>query len=304
MAQAALAQDYTAVQRRVFRDDQGNVVAVREQLQVDANTTQLPSFVVTFLGVEGELPGSSLSQKWQQVYTRYGRQFFVQASFRVRDLLKLQQNYTLHSFGSILRANRLAHRLVVFPQSYDKSIWVIDVDVATSVPLYAAEFDSQMRLQSEVEAITFQPSVQLPFTSPGAGVVTTHASFAAADSAMGSPAGLFEPQTGIAPEYAVDRIEVRTDPLNGRQTMTMAYTDGVDEFTVIEMPNSSDMFDGLPSQDKSISPGGHTIARYRDPAMSVLLFWDDGVAFKVVGRGSLQRLDDVARRIYLQALTN
>lgn len=304
MAQATLTQDYTATQRRIFRDDKGSVVVVREQVQVDANNSAIPTFQVTFLGVEGELPGSPLNQKWQQVYSRFGRQFFLQASFRVRDLTKVQQNYTLHSFGSVLRANRLAHRLVIFPQSNDKSIWVIDVDTATSVALYAAEFDASMRLQSEVETIAFQPSAQLPFTSPGGGSVTTHPDYASAQAAMGNPAGLIDPDTGSAAEYGVDRVEVRTDPLNGRQTLSIAYTDGVDEFVITQMPGSSDMFDGLPSQDKVISPGAHTIGRYRDPAMSVLMFWDDGVAFRVVGRGSLQRLDEVARRVYTQAITN
>jgi hypothetical protein len=52
------------------------------------------------------------------------------------------------------------------------------------------------------------------------------------------------------------------------------------------------------------SARGNTIARYRDPGMSVLLFWEGDVTFHVAGRGSLQRLDEFAREIYLQALAD
>ena len=80
------------------------------------------------------------------------------------------------------------------------------------------------------------------------------------------------------------------------------YTDGIDQFFVTQTFGVSDLFASLPARKKPSR--SHTIARYRDPAMSVLLFWDDGVSFQVAGRGSLLRLDDFAQAIYTKAIYN
>lgn len=298
--QAGRTQDCTLLQLRRFRDTQGNVVAVRECLEIDADGSVDPRFVLTFVGVEGELPGSRTHTKWQQVYGRYASQFFSHASFRVRDLALAQANYSLHDFGPTIRAGRSARRMVVFPQSLDKAIWVIDVDAATTVPLYTAEFDAQMHLLAEVEALSFVPSVQaLPATSPGATSSSTFSSFGAASAALTISAGLIDPDAQVVSEYQLDRIETRTDSLNGQQKLVMTYSDGIDQFMVVQAPGTTDLFAGLPAN----SPTNGTIGRYRDPSMSVLLFWEGGVSFQVAGRGAMHRLDDLAKRLYLQALS-
>jgi len=304
MGQAIQSVDYTVVQLRRFRDAQANVVAVRECLQVDANGSNSPAYALTFLGVEGQLPGSPAFLKWQHAYNRVGDLFFEHSTFRVRNLPKAQANYTLHHFGTTVRANRMASRIVVFPQSLDKAIWLIEVDSQTQVPLYAAEFDSQLRLLSEVEALTFVTAVALPPPPPGGSGSSVHPDYASAESFLGHPQGLIEPNVSLANDYSVERIVVRVDPLNGLQKLVITYTDGVDQFMVAETLGTDDAFAGLARQDGASQSTNHTIARYRDPAMSVLLFWEDGVAFQVAGRGALQRLDDLARRLYLQALSS
>jgi len=304
LRQAAVAQDYSLVQLRRFRSDQGNVVAVRENLQVDANGTSEPAFALAFVGVEGELPGSPVSLKWQQTYARYGAMFFSYSSFRIRDVGRAQVNYTIHDFGPVHRAGRAARRMVVFPQSGDKAVWVIDVDDQTEIVLYSAEFDTQMRLLAEVEVLSFTAGVSSQSSGGLASIAngaTVMADFVAAKTFLGDPAGLIDPNVMVASDYSLERIEVRDDPLNGQQKLVMSYTDGIDQFVVVQAPGSADFFSGLPG--KTTQSSGHTIARYRDPAMSVLLFWDDGIAFHVAGRGSLRRLDEVARRIYIQALS-
>ncbi len=306
LKQAIQLHDHTIVQLRRFRDELGNVVAVRECLRVDADGSDSPPHSLTFVGVDAQLPGSALFQKWQQIYVRFGALFYQYSTFRVRDLGKAQANYTLHHFGSVMRANRTAYRLVVFPQSLDKAILLIDVDMQTLVPLYTAEFDTQLRLLSEVEAESFSTSVQMAAAaSSSTGIL--QADFASAKAFLGDPHGLIDPIVSFASDYGLERIEVRDDPLNGLQKLVMTYTDGVDQFMVEQTPGLADVFAGLPS-NKGVTQGtnitiGNTIARYRDPAMSVLLFWDDGVAFQVAGRGSMQRLDELARRLYLQALS-
>ena len=306
LAAAARAQDFTAIQVRRFRGENGKVTAVREQVQVlgvpaASGAAATPSFVVSFLGVEGELPGSPLTQKWQHTYARFGSLFQLYSSFRIRDEAKALANYSLHDFGPVSRAGRSARRVVVFPASADKGIWVIDVDDVAQIPLYAAEFDLQMRLLSEVEAVSFTPSVTgMIGGSPSVGV--PFADFVSARNYLGASAGVVDPDLTVVSEYVTDHIEVRTDPLNGRQKLVMSFTDGVDQVLVTQSPGSPDPFAGMPSQTPN--GGGHTIARFRDPTMSVLIFWDNGVSFEVAGSGGLRRLDEVARRIYVQALSN
>lgn len=301
MAQAVEQQDYTVEQLRRFIDPQGQVTTVREQVKVDANGTEVPPCLVTFLGVEGELPGSPLHTKWEQTYGRYGQLFHRHGSFGVRSLGKVQQNYGFYEIGTVVRAGRSAVRAVVFPVSTDKSIWIVDVDAATKVPLYWAEFDLQFRLLAEVEVVVFVDSVVMPAMASPVPTVQ-HASFAAADSWLGSPAGLIEPQAALS-DYAIGQIETRQDPLSGQQRLVVTFTDGVDQFLVSQVPATPDVFSGLLPKVRGGAATGHTIARFQDASMRVLLFWEDGVSFQVAGRGSLTRLDEVAQHVYRQALS-
>ncbi|MBZ0153497.1 MAG: hypothetical protein K8J09_18385 [Planctomycetes bacterium] len=293
------------LQLRRFRDAQGSLVTVREQVAVDACGGDVPNFELAFLGVEGELAGSAVTQKWQQTYSRFDKLFFLHSSFHVKDLGKAAVNYQLHDFGPIVRANRSARRFVVWPQQLDKSVWLVDVDMQTSVPLYCAEFDPHMRMLSEVEGLSFTPAT--PTVAVAASSIVALADFSAATSYLGHPNGLVDPNVLLTSEYTLGQVEVRDDPLNGRQKLVMTYTDGIDEFMIVQTPNTPDAFASLQARSGKGAPSaslGHTIARYRDPAMSVLIFWEDGVSFQVAGRGSLQRLDELARQLYLQARSN
>lgn len=300
MQQAILNQDYTVEQLRRFRDELGNVVTVRERLEVDANGTSRPDFQLTFLGVEGEPAGSQLTLEWQQAYNRYGTLFVRQGSFLVRDLTKASSHYTLHDFGLVVRAGRVARRMVVFPNALDKAIWVIDVDSITSVPLFLAEFDHSLNLFANIEAATFASTVQPITPTQSSSVVTPMADYAAAEAFLGSPSGLLDPNVMVAVDYSLENIEVHDDPINARKKLVMTYTDGIDQFMIVQTVNTIDPFASLPSA----SGAAHTIGRFRDPAVSALVFWDDQVAFHIAGRGVLKRLDDVAYRVYLQALSN
>ncbi len=298
--------DYTATQLRRFRDAHGQVTTVREQLVVDANGTADPAFLLTYQGVVGELPGSLVDQRWAATYHRLADQFHRSGSFHVRDLSKAQLNYSVHPFGTGMRANRSIARVVVFPSRLDKAIWVLDVDDETSVPLYAAEFDRQFRLLSELEVVQFSRGAQLPSPPPAAGmrVTSVHPDFASAAGQFADDVGLVEPAASDLGEYRLLRATVSEDVLNLRKTLVLTYTDGIDEFHVAEEPGTTDTFAGLPSQQSSGSPSPHTIARYGDHAMRVLMFWEDGVSFQVSGRGALLRLDDLARNLYRSAISN
>ena len=298
IGQAVLTQDYTVEQLRRFRRADGSVVTVRELLQVQSNNTFQPQSALTFLGVEGEPSGSPLSQEWQQTYARYSSVLVRNGSFQVRDLSRAGNNYTLHDFGQVLRAGRIARRMVVFPNTVDKAIWVVDVDGLTNVPLFVAEFDNQLKLFAEIEAVNFSGGVQNMSPAASMQAVTPVADFAAGSAFLGGPAGLVDPDIlAVVADYGLESVEVYQDPLNGREKLVMNYTDGIDQFMVVQTVNVSDPFGSLPGSSANV------IGRFRDPALSALVFWDDDVTFHVAGRGALRRLDDVASRIYRQALS-
>jgi hypothetical protein len=303
IAQAGRTQDYTAEQLRRFDQGAAGVVTVRERLEVDADGSGSPAFRLTYLGVVGEPAGSQLDTKWRHTYQKQGDTFFHYGTFRVRDLALAANNYTLHDFGPIVRAARSARRFVVFPQSVDKAIWVIDVDLATQVPLFVAEFDVSLRLTAELEVLSFQPSVQ-PLGTPGGSQTTSTLDYTAAATLLGNPAGIIDPVTGVVGEYHLERVQVEQNPLNGQQKLVMTYTDGIDQFVVLQMPGAADPLAGLTGKSGPLSNAGHTIARFRDPALTALTFWEGGVAFHIAGRGALRRLDEVAYRLYRQALSS
>jgi hypothetical protein len=304
LERAQAQQDHTVVQVRRFLDPNGQVVGLREELRVDADGSAMPPFSLAFLGVEGQLPGSALDRQWQATYRRHASLLHRHGGFRVRDAALADANYTIHEFGSVVRAGRSATRVVVFPRRLDKAIWLLDVDAVTRHPLYAAEYDFQFRLLSEIEVVSFAGTVQLQ--SPHRSVLTVHdfEDFGAAVTSLGKVAGLVEPDVSLeAGEYSLRKVHVSEDPLNNQRTLVLGYTDGIDEFFVTQAAGTFDVFAGLPAQSKpSGAPEPNTIARYRDPSMGVLLFWHDGVTFQVAGRGALSRLDEVARSIYRQAL--
>jgi hypothetical protein len=304
LASIELAQrnvDHTAVQLRRFFEPGGAVYTVREEVRVDANGGPSAPYSLTFLALEGELPGSPKWQAWSQNYARFANLFHQHGGFRVRDLARSQANYTLHDFGPVTRAGRSAQRVVVFPNRLDKAVWLLDVDAVTFLPLYTAEYDAQFRLLSEIEVVTFSPTVQLTTPNQPSMTLSTFGTFAAAQQAL-NVTGLVEPSPSSTGEYVLHKVQVADNPLNNRRTLVLTYTDGVDEFFVIETPGVSEFFAGLPSQQKSPGRPSNTMARYRDPSMSVLLFWDDGVGFQVAGRGSLLRLDDIGRAVFTRAL--
>lgn len=263
---------------------------------VDAQPGLAQAHSLSFLSVDGHLPGSPVVMKWQQAYAQFAELYFEQ-SFHVRNLNKALSNYTVHDIGPSVRAGRPSRLTVVFPIQLDKSIWLLDLDTATGVVLYAVEFDLQLHVLSEVEVVTFSTTASLPQTV----AAVQPASFGTAAAQLGNPAGLIDPTTTAVAEYSLHKVEVRVDPWNGQQKIVLSYSDGIDQFFVTQKPGSLDPYAGLPGA--GTTDAGGTIARYRDQTMSALMFWDDGVAFEVTGSGALQRLDDLAKRIYAQALS-
>lgn len=301
LEQAQRNTSRTQVQlRRIM--ERGNVITIREELVIAADGSAQPPYSLRFLGVEGEPVGSPLWQQWSQQHSRHANFLQQHGGFAIRDVGKAQANYTLHHFGPIVRAGRSAERVVVFPNRLDKAVWLVDVDAATSLPLYSAEYDAQYRLLSEVEVVSFAVGAQLVTANTPSMTVTVLGSFDAAKAVMNST-GIVNPGLQSVPEYGLTKVQVVDNPLNARRSLVLVYSDGVDEFFVTQSPGTTDVFASLPSQTKSGGRDPNTVARYRDASMSVLTFWHDGVTFQVSGRGSLRRLDEFARRTYTQVIS-
>lgn len=291
---AAQSQDVTATRLRRFRSDSGAFVTVRELFESKVQSGSV-SREVSFLAVEGEPSGSALSLQWSRMYGQFALLLANTGSFGIRDLPRANANYAVYDFGQVVRAGRSAQRLVVFPNQLDRAFWVIDADLQTSALLYSAEFDGQVRLLSEVEVIAFQPTARsLTGSQP-----PTYTDFSSACAQMNVVTGLMDPDLATLPSYSLDFIEVRDDVLSGRQMLVCNYSDGIDQVMVVQIPGTTDWFAGLPATNR----GGKAIGRrFRDPTMSVHMFWEEGVTFHVAAGGASVGLDGLAKSLYRQAI--
>jgi hypothetical protein len=232
----------------------------------------------------------------------------------VHDPVAAQSNYGIYDFGNAHRAGRQVRRVVVFPHRIDKGIWVLDVDTMTGTVLYSAEYDSRLQLINELETTGF--SITGNAVSPGRLTVgskpwrwkprlqvTRYPTFPAAAAAL-SGVSLVQPAIGsLMAEYAPSFVQVTEDPVNGDRTLVLGYTDGIDEFFVLQSHGVGDPFAGSPSMRVATGTSAHAIASYDDPALRVYFFHENGVTFQVAGRGSLLRLKDVAMRLCQQVVT-
>jgi hypothetical protein len=309
LARAPFQSSYQADQVRRFLDSSGNLVELQERLTVEGNGTESSPFRLDFVDVLGPKPKGPVATqgpKWEGIYADHAGLLFLHSGFRVHDPVLAQANYSIMDFGTARRAGRDVRRVVVYPGRPDKAIWVVDVDTQTGIPLYSAEFDPSARLLGEVEITGLNlGSASIPQTpnwnwSPRLTITNLTSPQQAATVLTGSPT---IPGVGqIMPEYALHDLHVAANALNASQTVVFGYTDGIDEFFVTEAFGASDPFAPSPMTPRG-APHTHTIASYDDPGLRAYVFHESGVTFEVIGRGSLRRLEDVAKRVCHQAVT-
>src|SRR5678815_4810198 len=86
---------YKTNQVRRFRNEQGRLVGVREQVVVTGNGTRHPPFRLTFLGMEGAPPPPEEATRWTDLYRRYASLFHEHGGFRIYDVARATQNYII-----------------------------------------------------------------------------------------------------------------------------------------------------------------------------------------------------------------
>lgn len=308
LANAPQQSLYQLEQTRRFRTPTNQMVSVNEELTVDGNGQGNSPFRLDFLSVVGAPLTSADSVKWSGTYQRFGSLFYEHGSFRVHDPVLAAQNYRIRVFGQGVRINRAIWRVVVFPLRLDKSIWLLDLDALTGIPLYTAEFDSSARVVSELVVTQFAAAAQvsrLPANWAWQPRMSVTALPLTADAVMQFPANthVIRPATGaLMSDYRRVRSHLTDNPFNGERSLVDTFCDGIDEFFVVQTPGRLDPFAGSPSLKL---PGGKTsadtIAYYDDPSLRVYEFFQRGVSFQVAGRGSLTRLDGFVKQAYVQA---
>lgn len=312
LAQAPTQGAYEHQQVRRFLDAAGALVSVQERLTVVANGTATPPFQLEFVGTVGAVPESETATTWRNTYRKHASLFHEHGSFRVRDVAAAARNYTIHDFGVGLRAGRTTRRVVVYPRLDDKPIWLLELDVMTGRPLYAGQFDRQIRLLGEVEVQAVQEITEVNALAPDWNwrprmTVVPHAT--AADAIQSLQAGdqdnslLVQPRLdSLTGEYVLHRAHVSEDPLNGARSLVLTYTDGIDSFFVVQAPGSPNPLQVFPNLLQPRGTRAHTIAYHDDPAQRVYWFGHGDTSFTIAGSGALQRLDAVAKQVYRQAV--
>lgn len=308
LAQATQQHVYGAEQTRRFLDRSGHLSEVRERLVVQPVPGGAALFSLTFLGVVGRQTGSAEYDHWRDTYLRHASLFHEHGSFRVRDAAAAAQNYSLLHLGRASRAGLMVRRVVVFPHRLDKSIWLIDVDEVTALVVHAAEYDPAARLIGELEVtrlLSAHDVGRLPanWQWRPRSVVTAYENIDRAVTRIGA-AGVVRPRLGdLAPEYFQSRVHVTENPLSQALSMVLTFTDGIDEFFLIESPGQADPFEAAPSGVSDNDAGrAHTIAYYDDPSLRVYVFHEAATQFELAGRGPMTRLPRIAQRVYTQAI--
>jgi hypothetical protein len=308
LARAPYQRQFQTEQIRRFQDGAGAWVELRERLTVEGNGVEDSPFRLEFVPAPVSDTSTGPAQRdWQQTYAAHAGLLYRHGSFHVHDVNAARANYSIYDFGVARRLDRDVRRVVILPRQTDKAVWLLDVDVATGLLLYSAEFDISARLISELEVTQLRlgsasvTQVAGWNWTPRLTIVPLNsASAATARIRAGSPT---VPAIGtIVPEYVLARAHVAENPLNQDQTLVYSYSDGVDEFFVSEAFGSQDPFAVNPVTLRNPGTHTHTIASYDDPGLRAYVFHENGVTFQVVGRGSLQRLQEVARQVCRQAV--
>ena len=271
-------------------------------LHQQAGTTTAERFDLRFLGVEGKkLTPFQLSVRKKTFVASAG--FLVRyQSFRVHDVARAKANYIIYYLGKQQRIGRPTYRIAVLPKRWDRSAWLLDLDLETAYPLYRAEYTLDAVLRSEVEVTSFQPDVRVPnnmttWWRPTNGVAVYSSAAKALSQVLTGVKTHVVPGIGELPfGYALAKSQVVTDAFQGTKKAALIYSDGIDQLFVLQTPRPS-----VKAANESPVVVGDNLYVFENNGITDLYFTRGGVDFRVIGGASAGMVEVAAKAIYRQA---
>lgn len=260
-------------------------------------------FQLDFLGIEGGTNVSTLDlERRRQLYHSQAAYLYRYASLRIDDPDRAARNYLLLHLDDRTRLGRPTHRVVLLPRRLGRSAWVLEIDAATSFPLFRAEFDVAGNLVATLEVTSFE--VLSPAATSGvqwwqpARRMEDHASIPAALATL-PPAPFTAPRSTDLPiGYDLADIQVVREDLRPEASLVLTYSDGIDEIFVIGTFNA-------PPPALPVSTGrtgAYAIFVYQDHNVSQLMFHANRVTTLVVGRSGQFALAPLAHDLLARSL--
>lgn len=292
-------------QLRRVRDgsQQGDWLGVRELLRHDVDSNQQERFELEYIPPETEgLSRAELLHRGERYANNAGFIYSYQ-SFRVHDVDVAEANYRVYPFLRTQRLGRQVERVLVYPVRWDRSIWLLDLDVETGYPLYCGEYNNQIQLLSEIVVEGFETGETVVNDASRwkpRMLVTSYDSVDIALQDLGNrgPKMIREDIEGLPPGYRRIKTQIVEPLARDEKSLVHVFSDGIDTVFLVQTSGAENPFAelGISSADTN------AISAYRDLNMAQYTFYSEDVQFLIVGRSSLIDLRSTVEAVYRQAV--
>lgn len=302
--QAMSKMAYDLVQVRWVRDrgTQARFVGVRELLLHDLDPDGTERILVEPQALSGTTvsPDLFLRRKNQRedLYRKRAAYIFFYQGFGVFNAHLAEDNYEILPLARTEYLGRPVERVLIYPEQWDRSIWLLDLDAETNYPLISREFNNQAQLLSQVVVEEFKA---------GPDALTQGVKWWEPTAIVAQPAEDFSGTHGVLelneddlpPGYQVRKKEVIEDLLTGEMSYVTTMSDGVDNLFLIQrtgMDDPGELLDmvGLPRRENAV-------LTYIDLNVTHYYFVTRDATFQLMGRGSVEDLRSTMARIAVKA---
>ncbi|MEE2887375.1 MAG: hypothetical protein VX951_08070, partial [Planctomycetota bacterium] len=260
-------------------------------------------FQLAFAGVEGKTLSTAQRLQRRAAFDLQAAFRFKFQSFRISDAAQADRVYNLVFLAYGRRTTRegvrIVYRMVVLPKQWDRSLWLVELDMVTGYPLYAGQYsrfgNGRRELAAELIVTSVRTGMRFPnsttWWSPTLGVQRAATEMAALKAALQSSRAYVSTRRLVPGSYRSLHYEVHTDPYKGKKHALLVYTDGVDHFFVRQR--------NVPV----VARGSDDSVAYLDrDGITQCLFSHKGVEFLVVGRTDGVRVRDLSAGIFSRAI--
>lgn len=267
-------------------------------------SSQNSRFSLTFQGLEGQVLQPAQRAQRVAAFNRQAAFKFKYQSFRVADpvLAKKAYNLVFLSYGRrvIKEGVRIVYRMVALPKKWDRSAWLLELDMRTGYPLYSGQYsrlESGRRvLASELVITSLRAGMRFSkatkWWAPSLGVQHATTEMGALKQALRSSKSYVSPRQFVNADYHALRYEIHTDPYKGTKHALSIYSDGLDYFFVRQR--------NIPL----VARGADDSVAYLDvDGITQCLFSHKGVEFLVVGRMDGLRVRTLSADIFSGAIS-